>query len=119
MGVTSELMKGNYDIILLHLLSNSEAAMSAYQIAKTITRRSQGDIYVNIASLYTALQRLVKGKLLSVEERTPPEGGNTVRFYTITTQGLDALEARKAAKAEVERVTNAFLNSFGLIRKVV
>ena len=119
MSIKSELMRGNYDIILLHLLSGTEEAMSAFEIAKAVTRRSQGDIYINVASLYTALQRLVKGNLLTMEERVPPQGGNAVRYYAITPQGIKALEARKADKAEVERATNAFLNTFRFIWELV
>ena len=96
-----EMLKGNTDTLLLALLENE--AMYGYQIVKEVDQRSSGYFAFKEGTLYPALHRLEKAKLIEGRwEGTP----NNVRrrYYLITAKGQEALVDRLS---EWQRFTNA------------
>ena len=96
-----EMLKGNTDTLLLVLLERE--AMYGYQIVKEVEERSSGYFAFKEGTLYPALHRLEKAKLIEGRwEGTP----NNVRrrYYLITAKGQEALVDRLS---EWHRFTNA------------
>ena len=86
-----EMLKGNTDTLLLALLETE--AMYGYQIVKEVDERSSGYFAFKEGTLYPALHRLEKAKLIQGRwENTP----NNVRrrYYLITAKGQEALVDR-------------------------
>ena len=95
------MLKGNTDTLLLALLETE--AMYGYQIVKEVDERSSGYFAFKEGTLYPALHRLEKAKLIEGQwENTP----NNVRrrYYLITAKGQQALVDRLS---EWQRFTNA------------
>ena len=102
-----KMLKGNTDTLLLALLENE--AMYGYQIVKEVDEKSSGYFAFKEGTLYPALHRLEKAKLIEGRwENTP----NNVRrrYYLITAKGQQALEDRLS---EWQRFTSA-MNSIML-----
>jgi len=102
-----EMLKGNTETLLLALLENEP--MYGYQIVKEVDQRSSGYFAFKEGTLYPALHRLEKQKLIEGRwEYTP----NNVRrrYYLITAKGQEGLADRLT---EWQRFTNA-MNSIML-----
>ena len=85
------MLKGNTDTLLLALLEAEP--MYGYQIAKEVDQRSSGYFAFKEGTLYPALHRLEKAKLVEGKwEETP----NNVRrrYYLSTAKGKRALADR-------------------------
>ncbi len=83
-----ELLKGNTDTLLLALLQGEP--MYGYQIVKEVEKRSSGYFAFKEGTLYPALHRLERAKLI---EGRWEENPNSVRrrYYVITDRGRGAL----------------------------
>ena len=86
-----ELLKGNTETLLLSLLA--EESMYGYQIVKEIENRSRGYFQLKEGTLYPALHRLERDKLLEGWWHDTPKGVRR-RYYHITDKGRKALEDR-------------------------
>ena len=96
-----ELLKGNTETLLLALLDNE--AMYGYQIVKEVDKRSSGYFAFKEGTLYPALHRMEKAKL--VEGRWEDTANNVRRrYYLITVKGRQALADRLT---EWQRFSNA------------
>jgi PadR family transcriptional regulator, regulatory protein PadR len=91
------LFKGNLELILLAILEHRE--LYGLEIAKLANERTDGYFVLNVGSLYPTLHKLEQQKLLTVDRRSTAQGGATVRYYKITTQGQTMLEAKRRAYA--------------------
>ncbi len=96
-----EMLKGNTDTLLLALLENE--AMYGYQIVKEVDERSSGYFAFKEGTLYPALHRLEKAKLIEGRWEDTPNNVRR-RYYLITTKGQEALVDRLS---EWQRFTNA------------
>ena len=96
-----EMLKGNTETLLLALLENE--AMYGYQIAKEVDQRSSGYFAFKEGTLYPALHRLEKAKLVEGSWEDTPNNVRR-RYYLITTKGLRALADRLT---EWQRFSNA------------
>ncbi|HIN34491.1 MAG TPA: PadR family transcriptional regulator [Dehalococcoidia bacterium] len=86
-----EMLKGNTDTLLLAILEKE--AMYGYQIVKEVDERSSGYFAFKEGTLYPALHRLEKAKL--IEGRWEDTSNNVRRrYYLITAKGLQALTDR-------------------------
>ena len=96
-----EMLKGNTDTLLLALLENE--AMYGYQIVREVDKRSSGYLAFKEGTLYPALHRLEKAKLI---EGQWEDTQNNVRrrYYLITAKGQQALVDRLS---EWQRFTKA------------
>ncbi len=96
-----EMLKGNTDTLLLALLENE--AMYGYQIVKEVDQRSSGYFAFKEGTLYPALHRLEKAKLVEGRWEDTPNNVRR-RYYLITAKGQEALVDRLS---EWQRFTNA------------
>ena len=87
----NELLKGSTEALLLALLDGE--SMYGYQIVREMERRSEGYFRFKEGTLYPALHRLEKAKLV-VGSWADSATGQQRRYYAITVAGRRALEAR-------------------------
>ncbi|HAA95794.1 MAG: PadR family transcriptional regulator [SAR202 cluster bacterium] len=102
-----EMLKGNTDTLLLALLV--EEPMYGYQIVKEVDQRSSGYFAFKEGTLYPALHRLEKAKLIQGKWEDTPNNVRR-RYYLITAKGQEALADRLS---EWQRFANA-MNSIML-----
>ena len=84
-----DLLPGTLDMLILKTLTR--APLHGYGIALSIKRISQDVLTVEEGSLYPALQRLLKEKLVKAEWEISSTN-RRVRTYKITAAGLRHLE---------------------------
>ena len=86
-----ELLKGNTETLLLALLELEP--MYGYQMAKEVDERSRGYFAFKEGTLYPALHRLERDKLVEGNWQDTPSGVRR-RYYGITAKGRQALADR-------------------------
>ena len=84
------LLQGTLDLLVLHALQRG--SMHGYAIAQTIHLLSDNVLTVEEGSLYPALQRLLKAKLVTADWSVSASTNRRVRIYKITRAGLRHLE---------------------------
>lgn len=85
-----ELLQGTLDLLILQVLLFGRA--HGHAIARSIELRSDEVLRVGHGSLYPALQRLLKLKLIAAEDGVS-ENNRKARFYRLTAKGRHALHA--------------------------
>lgn len=88
-----ELLKGNTDCLLLCLINTQPTY--GYQLVKELERRSNGYFRFKEGTLYPALHRMEKDKLIKGKWQKLPNGQQR-RYYYITQKGQQVL-AKKLA----------------------
>ncbi len=86
-----ELLKGNTDTLLLALLQPEP--MYGYQIVKEVDMRSSGYFAFKEGTLYPALHRLERAKLIEGRWEDTPSNVRR-RYYLTTAKGRQALADR-------------------------
>ena len=87
----AELLKGNTETLLLVLMEAEP--MYGYQLAKEVDRRSSGYFAFKEGTMYPALHRLERDKLVEGSWQDTPNGVRR-RYYQITAKGKQALADR-------------------------
>ena len=85
---TRDLVPGTLDILILRTLTLGR--MHGYGIGQHIERTSADVIRVEKGSLYPALERLLRGGLVTAKWEQSPTG-RRARYYTITAAGRKVL----------------------------
>ena len=85
-----DLFPGALEMMILESLRRQSA--HGYALVQHIQQRSQNLLQVEEGSLYPALQRLLKAKLVKAEWRISSSTNRRVRVYEITRAGLNHLE---------------------------
>lgn len=102
-----EMNSGTASLVLLSVLSQSDAPMYGYQIAKLLDENREEAIAMKQGALYPVLRSLEKNGLLSSKVE-PSISGPPRRYYTITEDGRDTLtiwvEIWKQMKAFVDNI---------------
>ena len=93
MNYGRELLKGNTDALLLYLINSQP--MYGYQIIKELEKRSKGYFQFKEGTLYPALHRMEKDKLLRGKWQYLPNGQER-RYYYITGRGQQVLAGKLA-----------------------
>lgn len=96
-----ELLQGTLDMIVLQTLR--WGPRHGYGIAQMVKANSANALQVDTGSLYPALHRLERQKLIVAEWDTS-ENGQRVRVYTLTAAGRRHLVSEKS---RWEQLTNA------------
>ena len=96
-----ELLQGTLDMIVLQTLR--WGPRHGYGIAQMVKANSANALQVDTGSLYPALHRLERQKLIGAEWDTS-ENGQRVRVYTLTAAGRRHLVSEKS---RWEQLTNA------------
>lgn len=106
MSITSDLIRGNTDtIILAHLCEHDSYG---YQIGKAVQEKSGGRYELKEATLYSAFRRLEdSGYVFSYwgDEKT----GARRKYYTITKLGRQVLEKNKADWQEAKDIIDKLI----------
>lgn len=84
---------GSISMLVLALLHSGE--MYGYQIIEELEKRSNNVFQLKEGTLYPVLHGLERDKLIAGREQASPSGRKR-RYYQITSQGLKALEEKKA-----------------------
>jgi PadR family transcriptional regulator PadR len=87
-----EVLQGTLDFIVLQTLRWGPS--HGYGIAQMIRANSSNTLNVDTGSLYPALHRLERKKLVSEEWRAS-ETGRQAKYYTLTTRGRAQLRAER------------------------
>src|SRR6516225_8042178 len=85
-----DLFPGALEMMILESLRRQPA--HGYALVQHIQQRSNNLLQVEEGSLYPALQRLLKGKLVKAEWSVSSSTNRRVRIYEITKTGLHHLE---------------------------
>ncbi len=93
MVYSSELLKGSVDTILLSLIA--ENPVYGYQIVRELEKKSQGYFVFKEGTLYPALRRLERKRLV-ISKWEDLQSGRKRRYYYITDQGSKFLKDKKA-----------------------
>ena len=87
-----ELSAGTVALVLLSVLGQAEEPMYGYQIAKRLERGGEGFLSGKQSALYPVLRSLDGAGLLASEVE-PSVSGPPRRYYRITEQGRELLQA--------------------------
>jgi len=102
--MTTDLMRGHLDRLLLAVLVDSPG--HGYELSRRVEARSEGELGVPEGSLYPALHRLERNKL--VDSTWSSLEGRRRRIYRLTAAGRRSLEASRlewqAFAIAIERV---------------
>lgn len=88
----SRLLWGMLDMLILDVIARGPTY--GYQIAQTVMAQSKGYFDLKEGSLYPALHRMERGKLLSAYWVDTDEGRRR-KFYKLTPAGRRALDERR------------------------
>lgn len=88
----SRLLWGMLEMLILEVLSRGPSY--GYQITQTVTAESRGYFDLKEGSLYPALHRMERQKLLSSYWEQAPEGRRR-KFYRLTAAGQRELQAKR------------------------
>lgn len=89
-NASRDLFPGALEMMILESLRRQPA--HGYALVQHIQQRSNNLLQVEEGSLYPALQRLLKTKLVKAEWTVSPSTNRRVRVYQITKAGLRHLE---------------------------
>jgi PadR family transcriptional regulator PadR len=106
MDYVRELLKGNTDSLLLSLINHQP--IYGYQIIKELKKRSNGYFQFKEGTLYPALHRLEKDKLIRGKWQSLPNGQQR-RYYYITQKGQQALAKRQATWQDFSAAVKAII----------
>ena len=101
-------LQGTLDLLVLRTVA--QEPLHGYGIAMRILAFSGGVLEVEEGSLYPALHRLEKRKLLSAEWR-PTETGRRAKFYSLTKAGREQLEQELSSWEELSAGVRRFLRA--------
>jgi len=106
MNYGRELLKGNTDSLLLCLISSQPTY--GYQIVKELEKRSNGYFQFKEGTLYPALHRLERERLIEGKWQILPNGQQR-RYYYITEQGRHVLVSRLATWQDFSTAVQAVI----------
>jgi len=89
-SISRDLFPGALEMMILESLRRQPA--HGYALVQHIQQRSKNLLQVEEGSLYPALQRLLKSKLVKAEWTISPSTNRRVRIYEITKAGVHHLE---------------------------
>lgn len=89
--MNKEIMKGSIDILLLSLIEKED--LYGYEIARRLKEKSNDSYFMGEGTLYPALQRLEKRKLVTSYWGDSESGGRR-KYYNITPDGKRELAAK-------------------------
>lgn len=108
----SRLLWGTVEMLILEVISHGRTY--GYDIVQQVTGRSQGYFELTEGSLYPALHRLERQKLLA--SSWSEVDGRRRKYYRLTAAGRKALAAKKQEWTEFATGVNAVLGAeYGLV----
>ena len=101
--LTEALKKGSTEFLILSLLEAE--SRHGYELQKLIESRSRGVLTFNVASLYPLLYKMEERGWI-VGRWVEKAGERRKRFYTLTADGREALDAQRASWREFVTAIN-------------
>lgn len=101
----ADALRGQIDALIL--ASVEEEPLHGYAISERLSARSDGQLDMATGTLYPALRRLEKAKLL--QSAWSIVGGRKRRTYRLTEAGRRALSAERESWRQVSTVVDAIL----------
>jgi PadR family transcriptional regulator PadR len=95
-----ELLKGVAPVVVLEILSRGR--MYGYELSEAIENKSQKILTLGQGTLYPLLYNLEAQKLIKGKWETAPSGRKR-RYYSITSNGKEKLQADKIQLADLFR----------------
>lgn len=108
-----DLFPGALEIMILESLRRQPA--HGYALVQHIQQRSNNLLQVEEGSLYPALQRLLKTKMVKAEWTVSPSTSRRIRVYEITRSGLRHLEREISA---FDRMLEGIQMVLGPLRRI-
>ena len=106
MALSADLLRGYTDTIILNQLRDADSY--GYEIARRISKESQGALELKEATLYTAFRRMENGGYI-ISYWGDEESGARRRYYSITPEGRNRLSEDLYAWKETRGVLNTLL----------
>ena len=106
MSIASDLLRGNTDTIILASLTQHDSY--GYLINKEIMAKTEAQIELKDATLYTAFRRLEKEGLVSTYWGDEEVGARR-RYYRITEKGKETYEQNKADWKKAKEMIDSLL----------
>lgn len=103
-----ELLQGTLDMLILQALQRQP--MHGYAIAQHIRSKSSEILSAETGSLYPALHRLEKQKLVKAEWKLT-ESKQRAKFYQLTSAGTKKLASEHARWLQIVRAIGAVMES--------
>lgn len=108
----SKLLAGTVEMLILDVVSHGKSY--GYAIVQTVTDRSSGYVELKEGSLYPALHRLERQKLLS--SSWGEFEGRRRKYYSLTAAGRKVLEAKREEWMQFAAGVNGVLGvNYGLV----
>lgn len=102
----TDLLQGTLDLLILQTLAVER--LHGHAIAQSIERRSDDVLQIGHGSLYPALQRLLKQRLIVAEDGIS-ENNRKARFYRLTAKGRKELSAETSNWQRISRAIGQIL----------
>jgi DNA-binding PadR family transcriptional regulator len=106
MSIASDLLRGNTDTIILASLKEQDSY--GYLINKEIMAKTDSQIELKDATLYSAFRRLEKDGLVSTYWGDEEVGARR-RYYSITDKGREVYEQNKAEWLKAKQMIDSLL----------
>lgn len=106
MALTSDILRGYTDTILLKCLSGGDSY--GYQMVKEIARLSGGALQLKEPTLYTAFRRLTQDGLIDSYWGDEQSGARR-RYYRLTDKGRERLHTDQQAWLETRQALDLLL----------
>ena len=104
--VTSDLLRGNTDTMILRLLAESDCY--GYEIVKLIVERSHGEYELKEATMYSSVRRLEADGDIEWYWGDESQGGRR-KYFRITEKGRATYARNKSNWEYAERVLDTLL----------
>jgi DNA-binding PadR family transcriptional regulator len=105
--VSKELLKGHIDMLVLSLISKRD--MYGYEIAKKVRTESSGAFELKEGTLYLALKRIEKQKLVTSYWGNEQGSGGRRKYYQITDKGKNEFEQKVSEWEFIKKNIDIFL----------
>jgi transcriptional regulator len=105
----SDLLQGTLDLLVLQVVA-ATGPLHGYGIAQRARQISNEVLQIQQGSLYPALHRLEKRKLLQAEWKVS-ETGREAKFYSLTRAGRKQLEVERMNWAQLTQAMSLILQT--------
>ena len=102
----NELIKGTLSLLILSLLSRRP--MYGYEITSTVAADTSGTFQWKEGSLYPALHKLERSKLVDSYWQGDP-GGRRRKYYKLTAAGRETLQTKLESWSQLHQAVNQVL----------
>ena len=101
MKISADVLRGYTDVILLRQLAEEDSY--GYRLNKRVAEKSEGQLELKEATLYTAFRRLEDAGLIRSYWGDEATGARR-RYYTLTDAGRERLLEEAASWKETRRI---------------